>query len=333
MSMTAQRATVASPWLSLLLVACTAGCSNGESAPTKEGMDPSTRLDAGQLDAAKNPPTRTDAGAVSPGDAESPREDAQAPQVDAALPAEDAGLTEPECQVRQLGTSVISHACLHAQVGPFRDAAVSSVPAEAIEVNRPHTAFLLTSANQGVGFVGYQPSVSGPHAFFLSRPSLVSLRHSMMSVPEYVSSREVTSPCDELPNLSVFELVADEPYLLELEADELPLTLVVESLSELGAQAWERTCDCTSLALDTACSEDAQCCSGLCMEGTCARVPTPRECETGLATGESCISNEQCCSGTCGGGVCVAVMQCRTSGPCASDEECCAFCHDFDHCH
>lgn len=24
---------------------------------------------------------------------------------------------------------------------------------------------------------------------------------------------------------------------------------------------------------------------------------------------------------------------CRSSGPCISDDECCAFCHDYDHCH
>jgi hypothetical protein len=26
-------------------------------------------------------------------------------------------------------------------------------------------------------------------------------------------------------------------------------------------------------------------------------------------------------------------QMCRTSGPCVSNDECCEFCHDFDHCH
>ncbi len=73
------------------------------------------------------------------------------------------------------------------------------------------------------------------------------------------------------------------------------------------------------LALASACSQNAECCSGTCSGGVCAYPAcTPDH----LA----CTSNGSCCSQSCVGGACAPLnTACSTLGnPCAANAECCS---------
>jgi hypothetical protein len=61
---------------------------------------------------------------------------------------------------------------------------------------------------------------------------------------------------------------------------------------------------------------------------------TSSEVETCRDSKSACLTPDECCSGRCYARQCVT-LECRTSGYCENDEECCSYCHfgDSPHCH
>ncbi len=86
-----------------------------------------------------------------------------------------------------------------------------------------------------------------------------------------------------------------------------------------------RTCQATACVQDSpvkgACTQNAQCCSGLCQGGFCQ--PLTNVCR---GSGNACAANTDCCSKSCVGGTCSsAVSFCRqTSDSCFDNSECCS---------
>ncbi len=211
----------------------------------------------------------------------------------------------------------VDHACHHVEFGPFASVAAGEL-AEAPRVNAPHTAYRVGTEGDG-GWLSYTPSAPGLVAFFSRAGALLEVVEDESVLP--LAHREA-SACVDLPEARVFDL-SGGPVSLRVSASID--WLVIERLTSLVEE-----CGCARPG--EGCLGDADCCEGSCTLGVCV-VPEPSGCDDGLALGESCLDDDECCSKRCADRVCAPPAECRTSGPCVSNDECCLYCHDQDHCH
>lgn len=250
-----------------------------------------------------------------------------APRDSAAEPVED----EPECVERTLGQAVVDHACLHGVGGPFEAALPAADAAFAPDASRPHTAFEL-SWPEAVdrGYLRYDASASGLHAFFVDAASSVTVTDAATgAVAATVWTQP--APCASLPHATVVFLDQGTSYLVMLGQWATPPSLLVaEPLVPFGPGAFSRGCECQ--AVQERCDTDLDCCTNYCQDGLCEPVIVPG-CGDTAPDGAECAADEECCSGSCVDSVCTAEVSCRSSGPCVQDSDCCQFCHDGDHCH
>jgi hypothetical protein len=228
------------------------------------------------------------------------------------------------CQEPLLGRAVIEHACLHVEHGPYVDLTAATDEANAPAVSAPHTAYRVGSSGGALSWLHFTAPSSGSYAFLGALPTtlLFSLEDGSL-----VPSTAMGTTCAGLPAARVLDLDAAQP--LSLSWAEGDLVLVVEALAPFGEEAWELGCECRQVGL--ACASDTDCCSHYCSDGVCESVEPP-PCGGKAAVGDPCQAPESCCSGHCVDARC-ALPLCRSSGPCVSDDECCLFCHDQDHCH
>ncbi len=200
-----------------------------------------------------------------------------------AMAVPDASSEQPSCGSGPLAESVTSHACLHAEVGPFRQVTASRSIASAPDVSRSHTHFAVTAPPEAgdLLFLRFETAARGEHAFFLREGSILDAV-SANTGTRYQASPEWRTECALLPIVSLIDLREQGFYTIALRtpAATASFDLVIESLSAFGPEALNA------------------------------------------------------CSPTCDAGVsCGAEPECRSSGPCSVDSDCCLFCHDGDHCH
>jgi hypothetical protein len=128
---------------------------------------------------------------------------------------------------------LIEHSCFHAMVGPYRERDLTAA-SDAQEVNRPHTAFLLTLPHAGNAYeatVRYDARVSGGYAFFSSRELELSIERQGTQQPLPFFSRHATEICSELPWVQAHQLAAGT-HLLRVRSQSAQATLVVEFMDE-----------------------------------------------------------------------------------------------------
>ncbi len=221
--------------------------------------------------------------------------DAELPDAQSG-PDSGAGSDGGSCAFTRLGAAVVEHACLHADHGPFVSVMSARDAEAAPSINSLHTAYQVGSEAQGDRVVRYEPRHAGQYAVFVDGGVLRSLTLDS-SDPSPLFSGETS--CASLARVAVFELSGGVAYALTLEPnDEAPVLVVIEGLKAFGNEAWDGSCACLSDA--EFCNTAADCCSETCREGRCQPPAEP---------------------------------VCRSFGPCSTDEECCDYCHDYDHCH
>jgi hypothetical protein len=225
--------------------------------------------------------------------------------------------------LRPLGGALSGHACLHARLGPFEATLASQEATEGPWLERPHTAYQVASQGD-YGWVRYRAPETGFYAVFLSHQEGL-YRALPEGIPVLKSGYIGT--CNELGASFAFSALADQEVQLEVGT---PSIMVVEPMVAFGEAAWGGSCEC---ALPAEACGTALCCEGSCLDGRCPGEIKLPACSEGLRTdGEVCTENYECCSGVCNS-MCVADPICRSSGPCTSDDECCLYCHDGEHCH
>ena len=306
--------------LCALLAACV-DQADRERAPAlgAEDSGPSNLVDdvdtgPGQSDARAFDGSMLEAGAVDSGD----RNDG------------DAQIAIP-CERAALGEALVDHACFHAVYGPFQ-AVIGKAYEPTANVSRPHTAFQVSFEPGERGYLRFESNATGAYALFTSEPLALEVIVMQSGARVRDSRREPTS-CKELPFVHVFELETNTGYALAAEDPSRAFMLVIEALAPFAEDAWRSSCACTQLPKGAPCSADTDCCSGLCLEELCADEEMSASCQGASLDGATCAETQDCCSGNCDGAVCVAAPECRSSGPCQVDSECCKFCHDADHCH
>jgi len=289
------------------------GCSQRQ--PSEEARAPASTRD----EAKEMPPRASEADArvhisgADAGDSKSGlmdggHRDGGAPSmgVDAAL---DAGLSDPQsvadsgqkddggsCSFTGLGVAVVDHACLHAEHGPFMTVMGARDSEAAPLINRPHTGYQIGGEAQDYRVVRYEPRKAGQYALFVEGGVLRTLTLGASESSALFSGQ---TSCAGLARVAVFELSGGVSYALTLEpSDEAPVLVVIEGLEAFGSEAWRSSCAC--LAAAELCAAEVDCCSGNCEDGRCVPPQAP---------------------------------VCRSFGPCSTDEECCDYCHDYDHCH
>jgi hypothetical protein len=139
-----------------------------------------------------------------------------------------------------------------------------------------------------------------------------------------------------------FDGVCDEPDLCEPGTD----TTDCESAGDAGtsgdSSSGGPTPGCEPL--DTFCTTDSDCCSGICRLGSCATSECGRsgdvcndssdccgsltcdgvECGTCASNGASCYVDEDCCSGHCGVSGCSSSSCADVNEYCSADSDCCS---------
>lgn len=228
-----------------------------------------------------------------------------------------AGGELPSVECSAFPSGFVDHACHHVDFGPFGSVAAGEL-AEAPQVSAPHTAYRVATESEG-GWLRYVPSTPGLVAFFSRPDAVVEVVEDERVIP--LAHRE-TTPCADLPEARVFELSGSA---VSLRVSASVDWLVIERLVGLLE-------GCACARSGEGCLGDTDCCEGTCNLGVCV-VPEPSGCDDGLALEESCLGDEECCSKRCFEGACAPPVECRSSGPCTSNEECCLYCHDQDHCH
>jgi hypothetical protein len=267
-------------------------------------------------------------GGVSSGGAASAEGDAGDPSVGGDTGAggagEEGGSAGALCEERVLGRAVVEHACLHVEHGPFEELAAGTVEESAPALGAPHTVYRVTASAGAQSWLRFTATSAGSYAFMGVMPPSVRF---LLADGSLAAAEPRNTTCPGLPTARVFDLDAASP--LSMSWLEGELVLVVEALASFGDLAWESGCECRGNG--RACMADADCCTLYCAEGFCESAEAP-PCGGKAAEGEPCVSSEGCCSGHCADAYCAAPV-CRSSGPCVSDDECCLFCHDQDHCH
>jgi hypothetical protein len=158
--------------------------------------------------------------------------------------APDAGVDAAEACVTVLGEAVISHACLHATVGPFASV-TAQADAEPVSthVNAPHTLYtiVLPAAGGGhhAGAVRYRPVHGGAHAFLLHPEVALEVRDPQGGLIDPPHVQPVTS-CPGLSHVVVVELVGGGQHELRFgPTSHASVALVVEHLETFGEETWD----------------------------------------------------------------------------------------------
>jgi hypothetical protein len=261
--------------MGVLSVGCTSRTSQREPSAGHDAPEMSPASDSGARgDATPGSDWSDDASwhDATAGDAAAEAVDGSA--LDASKPA--------SCQASQIARQVTEHACLHAEVGPYRDVTGGDTPLSASDVSRPHTHFAIAVPETAseLLFVRFEASTRGDHAFFLAGGTMLEAL-SAETGARYSASPEWPSGCMALPTLTLIDLREPGVHTVTLRAaaETAAMRLVIEPLAPWANEA----------------------------DGSCA-MP-------------------------CDGGSCEPAGQCRNSGPCTLDTDCCLFCHDGDHCH
>lgn len=228
-----------------------------------------------------------------------------------------AGGEPPVLECSALPDGFVDHACRHVEFGSFGSVAAGE-RAEAPGVSAPHTAYRVTIEGEG-GWLRYDPGTRGLITFFSHTDALVEVVEDDRVLP--LAHREA-SLCAELPEARVYELSGTA---VNVRVGATIDWLVIERLAGLLEE-----CGCARSG--EGCLGDGDCCEGTCNLGVCV-IPEPSGCDGGLTLEESCLGDEECCSKRCFEGTCAPPVECRRAGPCTSNEECCLYCHDQDHCH
>lgn len=219
-----------------------------------------------------------------------------------------------------------SHACLHAERGPYDDVQATPTAAGASDVNRVHTAYRVGWPAMPHGFVRFLAEQTARRAIYtqgIASVTVIELPGGVVREPRVRGD----SSCRDLPAVALYDMRQGTTYALSLAGDDaVPAMLVIETttLDVVDGDG--------GVPVGGSCASDAVCCSRLCVHDTCVSAPPPRSCDGGAPAGALCERDGDCCTGSCADGTCGAPV-CRSSGPCTSDEECCLFCHDGDHCH
>jgi hypothetical protein len=164
------------------------------------------------------------------------------PDAQAAAPLErDGGAQEAACEAK-LGEGLIEHACLHATFGPFAEVRGASDTGSRAPVDRPHTAYRVSLAEEA-GEVSYAPARTGAYAFFTDvadTPSVLSGMQEGAPVARHPLSVE---GC-ELRGVVVHEVAEGETYTVRLQrpTSGAPVLLLIEALDPFGAGAWQEEC-------------------------------------------------------------------------------------------
>lgn len=194
---------------------------------------------------------QSDGGADgSPGDRGADTLDAASKDLLDASMTSDASSKPTLCGSGPLAQSVTSHACLHAEAGPFRQLTASRSIISAPDVSRPHTHFSITVPLEAgeLSYLRFEATSQGEHAFFTQGASVVDAV-SANTGTRYQASPAWPTECRLLPTGSLIDLHEPGFYTLVLRAAvaaEKSFALVIEPLSPLGSSAWSAcsgTCD------------------------------------------------------------------------------------------
>jgi hypothetical protein len=219
-----------------------------------------------------------------------------------------------------LPISLIAHACLHADYGPFVDVRPRERD-QGPEVSEPHTAYEVEVSPRSERWLKYRSMTEGAYVFFTDAGFIEHVEDSTGLV--HASHRSSVDGCSKLGSATVLELSAASVNEFEMPIDSR--LLVVESLDAFGG--FDGTCSCEEVG--SACESSGDCCSAICRLGVCSTTSTGGACGGASSSTSNCAGG----SGGCDETGCDSPAECRSSGPCVEDSECCLFCHDQDHCH
>ena len=187
------------------------------------------------------------------------------------VPRGSALVDYPDCA--ELGTSIVQHACFHAERGPFGDGVqpyplAASIPADftvaTANVNAVHTLFAVTLPGNGAGMyegsVRYRPNRTGDWAIFTTpdapvpapvpntpapavpdppRPMVpIRVLSATGAVPVKlpVELEHAVPGCNRLPHVGIFKLTAGQTYQIAVGPSGLSrVGLVLEKLGDFEA--------------------------------------------------------------------------------------------------
>ncbi len=149
------------------------------------------------------------------------------------LPRETHAQLPADCE--RLGKALVEHSCFHSELGPFEH----RIPTRGAEpsgstpnVDAVHTEYRLMLA-PGENTVTYEPQRTGSFSVFTGWDVPMSVIGEEGTVPEILRSEE--TGCDALPLSRVFELRAQEVYVLTFEAtDADEVVLVIEYIDDFS---------------------------------------------------------------------------------------------------
>lgn len=218
------------------------------------------------------------------------------------------------------------HACFHAERGPFATVEAAAAPAPPAALEREHTVYRVTLPAAGSGRLSFTPRQGGLWAFLVDREVELRLR-GMDGRPRALLLRERRTGCAAFLTAFVFRLGDLEPVVLELSARGGAQAGPVSLLPERLGNDWDVALQaepCEAPVRDGGADAGPDVLS----PGRDAGGDAPdREADAGApdAEGGAPPADAAARDG--------AAPMCRTSGPCLTDDECCEFCHDQDHCH
>lgn len=151
-----------------------------------------------------------------------------------ALPPAGGSGGEPECRPT-LTRQSITHACSHAEHGPY----LGVVSSSGRDVSELHRTYEVQTVG-GNGSLRYRAQRSGEHAFMTSAAASLVLTHDGAPAPSMPAFR--VEGCAALKHATVYALEAGQEYGLALTSSAGALLLFIEHLGAFEHDGWETRC-------------------------------------------------------------------------------------------
>lgn len=222
-----------------------------------------------------------------------------------------------------------AHACLHGRAGPFvaLTSALSGAPARLEQLHTLYTVGLAPMQDSHFGGrVSFRPKSAGLWGIFVD-PAAPFSAETPEGKPLPWELTTTATHCASFATAHVLRLEAEQEIHFVVQHAETPFVRVLpERLGGAWPQALE-TVGCDAVLADggrapTDGGSDAH---------VNAPVPAPDLAPApDGAAGDAGRSEPDAAQPFADA---ASAPMCRTEGPCTRDDECCAFCHDQDHCH